>query len=405
MAETKTTTTPTETAPTKKKKNAGSDTIERMKAAQLAKSEPSTTKLKEAQAAYDADKASSASGSKGKGNFKGGNIDLKNKLDAAKAGKAKSDKDMQRGNDMVEGAEFGANVLGPDGLGRLGTDSEVQESLGRFKDIADKGLSREEVAAERAQATRSIDSSTQTGMRSLQARLSKMGVKGTVAGQQLIQREMGGAQQKADLAQNLFLKSESIKREGLKDFSQRQGDIKQFDLGQSAKEKDIIMQSGISFAQLGSSERTARYAADRSKEASVASARASKPSCFRGTNTVTDIKGKLVYFKDMKPGMLLEDGNIVTGISKHIAVDDLYNYKGAFVTGCHYVLDGIGFRQVRNTSESFQVEYDLKELYVYNVFTSSGLITVNGQIFSDYDDDELKAIDEEICSLPQREVQ
>ena len=168
---------------------------------------------------------------------------------------------------LLKGAQFGANILGDEGLGRMGSDADVQESLSRFKGIADQGLSRGEVAAERAQAFRDIDSQTQTGMRGLQAQLARSGVKGAVAGQQLIQRQMAGAQLKADKSQELFLTSEGMKRQGLKDYSSRLGEVKSFDLGQAAKEKNLIMQSGLTFAQMGSSERAAKTSAAASVRA------------------------------------------------------------------------------------------------------------------------------------------
>jgi hypothetical protein len=313
-------------------------------------------------------------------------------------------KSVDMSGDIAKGKEFGQEVLG-DGLGRLGTDPEIQAALGKFKDISEQGLSRQEVAAERAQAFRGIEGSTQTGLRSLQSRLAKSGVKGGAAGLALLQREAAGAQQKADVEQNLFLKSEQIKREGLADYSQRLGDVKQFDLGQAAAEKDIVMQSALGFAQIGSSERTAKYAAERSKEASVASARAGRPRCFMGDNLVEDANGKKVRFEDLKPGMMLKEGNVVTGVSCHMALDDLYEYNGVRVTGCHYVFDNNRFRQVKNAKGSKRVMYGVDEILVYNVFTSTGLIEVNGQLFSDYDDDSLKAMDEEISEIPQREVQ
>jgi hypothetical protein len=168
---------------------------------------------------------------------------------------------------MLRGAQFGADILGEEGLGRRGSDAEVADVLARKKAIADQGLSRGEVAAERAQAFRDIDSQTQTGMRSLQAQLARMGVKGATAGQQLIQRQVAGAQQKGDVSQNLFLKSEQLKRSGLKEYGESLGNVKSFDLGQAAKEKNIVLQSGLSFAQMGSSERAARIAGESQVEA------------------------------------------------------------------------------------------------------------------------------------------
>jgi len=323
------------------------------------------------------------------------------KADAAAIQKGKE----QRSSDLQEGREFGKEVLGPEGLGRLGTDTETRETLDKFKAISEQGLSRGEVAAERAQATRSIDSSTQTGMRSLQAKLAKMGVKGAVAGQQLIQREMSGAQQKADLSQNLFLKSEQIKREGLKDFSSRLGEVKSFDLGQAAKEKDIEMQSGLGFAQMGSSERTARFAAQQSAKASVASAKASKPSCFLGDNKLQLNNETVVDFKDIEPGMLLEDNNLVLGVSKHLAIDTLFDYNGVKVTGDHFVWENDYFIPVKESIKAQEIEYPLNTIYVYNIITSSGTIKIQDTIFADWEDDDIKEEYGKIQGLLKRKIQ
>lgn len=312
--------------------------------------------------------------------------------------------EMKRNKDLVQGAEFGASVLGDEGLGRLSDDAEVTGTLDKFKAISEQGLSRGELAAERAQATRSIDSATQTGMRGLQARLAKMGVKGSVAGQQILQREMGGAQQKADLAQNLFLKSEQVKREGLKDYSQRLGEVKTFDLGQAAKEKDIITQAGLGFAKMGSSERTAAFAAEQSKEASIASARASKPSCFLGDNKLVLNNGIPVNFKDLEPGMVLEDDNLIMAISKHLAVDALFDYKGVKVTGDHFVWENDFFIPVKESVAAVKIDYPLNTLYVFNIITDSGIIKINNIVFSDWEDDQVKEDYEKIQKLLKGKV-
>jgi hypothetical protein len=240
-----------------KKKSNVNDTLRRMEVNRNTKAESGNKAIADAQ-------ASSSAGKHG--------VTAKNKRIAS--AKAAQKKEMQRTEDTLEGAKFGAAVLGEDGLGRLGDDAKVQETLGRFEDISKQGLSRQEMAAERAQATRSIDSSTQTSSRALQAQLARSGVKGAVAGQQMMQQQFQGMQQKADLSQNLFLKSEQIKREGLKDFSSRLGEVKTFDLGQSAKEKDIIMQAGLGFAQMGSAKRY--YNASRSRICSNGKCRKNK---------------------------------------------------------------------------------------------------------------------------------
>lgn len=331
---------------------------------------------------------------------------LQAQVAASKSSEAQTEKGrVARTEDIKAGREFGKEVLGPEGLGRLGSDAEVSDALSRKKAIADQGLSRQEVAAERAQATRSIDSSTQTSQRQLQAQLARSGVKGAVAGNKLLGAQAAGMQQKADLSQNLFLKSEQIKREGLKDYSSALGETKTFDLGQAAKEKDIELQAGLGMAQIGSSERTAQFAAEKSKESSVASARASRPSCFTG-NTVLELEeNECIEFKDLQPGMMLKDNNLVLGVSKHLAIDDLYYYKGTKVTGSHFVLENSKFKKVKDCSSSVKIEHEVNELYVYNIITSSGLVEINGVIFSDWNDDELEETYGIIQEVREREVQ
>jgi len=177
---------------------------------------------------------------------------------------------FNRGADIERGAKFGEQVLGEEGLGRLSEDVDVQETLGRFKDISEKGLSREEVAAERQRMSEGIGRSTQTASRRIQALQAKSGVRGATAGRQLLDVELAGASERAQGERDLFLKSEQIKRTGLADFSSRLGEMKTFDLGQAAAEKNIVLSSGLGFAQMGVSERTAKVQA-KAQEAAAAS--------------------------------------------------------------------------------------------------------------------------------------
>lgn len=311
--------------------------------------------------------------------------------DKANATAEKAKKDFaSRESDINAGKQFGQEVLGEEGLGRLGSDAEIQSTLDRFKQISETGMSSQESEAQKAQAFKGIDSATQTGLRSLQSRFARSGVKGAVAGQQLMQREMSGAQQKADASTNLFLKSEEVKRNALENFSSRLGEVKTFDLGQAAKEKDIVMQSGLGFAQIGSAERTANYAAEQSAKASVASARASRPSCFLGSNLVELNSGKKVRFDSLEPGMVLKNNNLIEGISKHLAVDSLYNYGDVMVTGEHFVVEGEGYLKVKDSSKAKKAAYPVDTLYVYNIITDEGTVELNGITFADWNDDDLE---------------
>ncbi len=172
--------------------------------------------------------------------------------------------------DILSGAKFGETILGDKGLGRLQEDEEIQESLLRFKQISEQGLSAQEVEAERTQLFQGIDRNTQTALRGLQARLASSGVRGGTAGSQLGRTAIAGAGQKTEVERDLFLKSAEAKRQGLIDFSERQGAVKTFDLAQEAREKDIILQAGLGQAQLGVSERSAKDAAAAQERAAAA---------------------------------------------------------------------------------------------------------------------------------------
>ena len=115
-----------------------------------------------------------------------------------------------------------------------------------------------------------------------------MGVRGATAGRQVGNILAQGMQKQADVSRDLFLKSEQVKRQGLQDYSSRLGDMKTFDLGQAAAEKNIVLQAGLGIAQVGSAERAAKYAAEQQRLASQA--RASAGGCF--------VKGTMIELKD-----------------------------------------------------------------------------------------------------------
>jgi len=237
---------------------------------------------------------------------------------------------------MYEGARFAEGLLGEEGLGRLGTDTEVQDTLQRFKDISDQGLSRQEVEAERTAAFEGIDRNTQTSQRALQAALARAGVKGATAGQQLLQGELGGLTAKAGVERDLFLKSEQMKRQGLADYSQRLGDVKTFDIAQAASEKDIALQTGLAFAQMKSAKDIAGVQA----RAQEAAARAqSAAACFHEDTLVRMVTGGYKRIKDIKLGEETSMGDVM-GTSKYL-VDgsELVSVRGNIMTGTHIIFE------------------------------------------------------------------
>jgi hypothetical protein len=235
---------------------------------------------------------------------------------------------------MFKGAKFAEGLLGEEGLGRLGDDAEVQDTLQRFKDISEQGLSRQEVEAERAAAFQGIDRNTQTSQRALQAALARAGVKGATAGQQLLQGELGGLTAKAGVERDLFLKSEQLKREGLADYSQRLGDVKTFDISQAASEKDIALQTGLAFAQMKSAKDIAAVQA----QAQEAAARArSAAACFHEDVEVKMVTGKYKKISQIKLGEETSMGEVM-GVSKYLVEgSELVEVNGNIMTNQHII--------------------------------------------------------------------
>lgn len=90
----------------------------------------------------------------------------------------------------------------------------VQNAYDRMQNIANQGLSRQELQAEREGLTQQLQRAQQTASRSALAQQGQTGVQGAVAGRQLMDINMQAANQRAGIARDLFLKSEQVKREG-----------------------------------------------------------------------------------------------------------------------------------------------------------------------------------------------
>ena len=238
-------------------------------------------------------------------------------------------------SDVGAGLDFGASVIG-EGLGRLegrqdieglrgeyanmlaaakqragqsadirnitntANTASMQDIESRLRAAADQGFTGEESQAMREKAMEEINRGTQTASRRTQALLGTAGVKGAVAGRQLLDVEMQGAQQKANVNRDLFLEGENLRRQGLSnlasfglqrgqlDLSSQQAGVSRdiyaenaalqrqqaasnalqqqasftsqiatFDIAQANKEKDILMQSGLGFAMMGNTNAAA----------------------------------------------------------------------------------------------------------------------------------------------------
>lgn len=198
------------------------------------------------------------------------------KLAAAEADKKiAADQGLARERDISKGREIGRDILGEEGLGRLGTDADVQGVLKRYKDISEKGLDTPEGLARKEKAQEGIGRATATAESALLARLGSRGVRGASAGKQLADVQIGGLRQRAELERDVFLESEQLKRSGLKDFAQALGQVKTFDLGQASREKDIELSAGFGYGQIGQAERSSIVQAEAMRQSAIMQAQSS----------------------------------------------------------------------------------------------------------------------------------
>lgn len=249
--------------------------------------------------------------------------------------------------DIKSGREVGKDLLGPEGLGRLGEDEDIRGILDRFRSIADEGLSSKEVEAERTQLFSGIDRNVQTSLRGLQARLGQSGVKGATAGRQITSAALQGAAQKSEVERKLFIQSAQVKREGLRDLSERTGAVKTFDLGQRAREKDIELQTGLGFAQLGASERSAQLSAQLAAQAAAAGQGgggggglgtfAPTPSNIvrQGKKLVKTITGGTVVCTELYNREVISEGTwaMNKAYGAHLYLNDVFTYYGYLTWG------------------------------------------------------------------------
>jgi hypothetical protein len=101
--------------------------------------------------------------------------------------------------------------------------------------------------------------------------MARAGVKGAAAGAQLGQVAAEGIQARGQLERDLLMAQRAAKGEGLAAQTGLVTGLKQFDIGQAAKEKDVALQAGLGIAGLGATERGADKAAAAAKEAAKAS--------------------------------------------------------------------------------------------------------------------------------------
>ena len=282
--------------------------------------------------------------------------------------------------DIDEGMNYGKKILG-DGLGRMQGDAEVDEIGSRLKDLS-QGFSSEELTARREQSLSRVQDSGQASQRALQAALARAGVKGGAAGAKLTDLAMEGVQQRGNIERDLFIADADRRSSGLNNYAKFTTGVREFDLGQLAKEKNIVSQSGLAFGQLGSAERSANKQAD---SAAAAAAAQSRSACFPAGTMIEMADGTEKAIEDIEPGENVAVGGEVY-IVGHGKGSPLYDYLNVLVTGSHAVCEDGVFVAVEDSQEA--IPTDLHPSTVYNLYCENHMMIIQGTLFGDFSDVE-----------------
>lgn len=168
-------------------------------------------------------------------------------------------------NDYNSGVTAGQKILGSEGLGRLGNDAAITDVLARYKGYTTEGYGSQALETQRQAMNQGIDTSLQTSQRSLAGQLARSGVKGAAAGSQQMGLTSNANMQRNNVERDIFLKNADFQSQALEKYAGAVGNIKSFDLGQAAKEKNILLQSGFGFQQIGSADRGAATQAESAR--------------------------------------------------------------------------------------------------------------------------------------------
>jgi hypothetical protein len=190
-------------------------------------------------------------------------------------------------NDFASGAASTARTVDKYADGaydKIQDTAEYKEGVDRSQDIlsakreAMKGMTSAEMQMNRGAARQQIAGSTQANMRQIASMQAQMGVAGGTASAQQMQAMMAGQSQQAGMEQNLMMQQRQMQEQGLAGFegtsnnlAQGQMQAKTFDIGTAGQRLGAIQAGATNFANIASSERQAKIAAD----ASVAAAKAS----------------------------------------------------------------------------------------------------------------------------------
>ena len=271
-----------------------------------------------------------------------------------------------------KGIDTALDVLGPSGLERIGDDRDVQAALAmkkagigkqeamtkkqagltsRYEKIADEGIGTAEREQMRARMAQQMGQAQQ--MVGFQLGGALGGAKGAGVAAQQRSLAAQGLAARAGIESNIFLAQEAAKRQGLQGmavalaseqasvaaeraatdaYTSSLGDVKTFDIGQAAKERDIMFQSIMGYEQMESAEKAAKMQAD------AAAKRGSGGCHITGTKILMADKS-YKNIEDLKIGDEVMLGGKVLGCGSLLSQELFYTYNGEIFTQSHLVFN------------------------------------------------------------------
>lgn len=207
-----------------------------------------------------------------------------------------AEENKKKDDPYAKGVAKADEILGPEGLERLGTDKDIQEGLSmkkgdisrqrgmtsRFERMAEEGMSPAAREAMRTKMAQQMSQAEQ--MAGLRMGGALGGAQGASAAAQQRSLMAQGMMGRANIERDIFLQNEQAKMQGLQGmqaalqqeraatgaYTSALGEVKTFDIGQAAAEKELRASMGMQYEQMASAERAAQIAADAQRAAAAA---------------------------------------------------------------------------------------------------------------------------------------
>ena len=262
----------------------------------------------------------------------------------------------------TKGERLAEKVIGPEGLERLADSADVQEIKARRKQMADEGIGQAEQEALRAKMAKQMMQAEQAAGLRLGGALG--GAQGASVAAQQRSLMAQGMQARAGIERDIFLAQEEAKRIGLDKYASHVGEVEMFDIGQAAKERDILQSSIMGYEQIASADRAAKLQADAAIKA--------RPRCHVEGTKVLMADGLFKNIEDIRLGDVVEFGGKVVGVGQVLTKEDIYELNEEQFTASHLIFDKNtkSYRPAKEISVTSLVSTD-KETVVYPICTEN----------------------------------